>query len=435
MPTLCRACCRISPVQTGQCPACASTRCLHHSDIDSLSLAHIDCDAFFAAVEKRDDPSLKTRPVIIGSGQRGVVATCCYIARVSGVRSAMPMFKALKACPDAVVVKPNFEKYSAAARQIRTKFDALTPAVEVVSIDEAYLDLSGTQAVHGAPPVVMLARLALEIERDVGITVSIGLSSNKFLAKTASELDKPRGFAVISPEDAPSLLAPRPPAALHGVGPKLAAKLTREGYETVADIQNAGQKTLIRAYGETGQYLFQRAFGLDNRKVVSGGKRKSVSSETTFNTDIGHGEGLTDQLWQVCETTAARAKAAGVEGAVVTLKLKTASFKSLTRRTSLSDATQLARAMFDAAKPLLDREVGSGDVYRLIGVGLTNLSAARGDAVDLVDPGIAKRAAAERATDLARAKFGKDAVQSARAIRLNQRRNNERNSGGRKAPD
>ena len=373
------------------CPECGSSRLVSHPDLSELGIAHMDCDAFFAAIEKRDAPELRSRPVIVGGGKRGVVSTCCYIARMHGVRSAMPMFQALKACPDAVVVKPDFSKYSAAARQIREKMDALTPLVQAVSIDEAYLDLSGTRSLHGAPPAVLLARLALEIEKDVGITVSIGLSANRFLAKTASEMDKPRGFVAISPEEAPALLAPHPPSFLHGVGPKLAARLSRDGYETVADLQAAGLKTLIRAYGETGQYLHERAHGIDRRPVNPDSERKSVSSETTFNTDISDPGVLTDQLWQICE--------------------------NITRRVTLPTPTQLARTLFDTARPMLARETESRAKYRLIGIGISTLSPAKGDVVDLIDPGVGKRAAAERASDAARAKFGRDAVLTGRSLR------------------
>jgi len=434
MATLCRTCFSLSDALVPACPECGGRRLVAHDDIAFLHIAHIDCDAFFAAIEKRDDPSIRAKPVIIGGGKRGVVATCCYIARLSGVRSAMPMFKALKACPDAVVVRPNFEKYSAAAKLIRTKMDALTPLVQAVSIDEAYLDLSGTHALHGATPAEMLARLASEIEDDVGITVSIGLSSNKFLAKTASEMDKPRGFAIISPEDAPSQLGPKSPGYLHGVGPKLAARLAKDGFTTVADLQHASQKDLIKRYGETGLFLHKRAFGRDDRPVQPGGERKSVSSETTFDRDISDFDTLSDRLWHVCERTAERAKAAGVEGAVVTLKLKTGNFQSRTRRATLPESTQLARTLFKVGRGLLEKECRSAEAFRLIGIGISTLSPARGDHIDLVDADAAKRAAAERASDLARDRFGRDAVQTGRSLRLAKSRP-EKQSGGREPTD
>jgi len=390
---------------------------LRHDALHDLSIAHIDCDAFYAAIEKRDNPDLKDKPVIVGGGRRGVVSTCCYIARLYGIRSAMPMFKALKACPDVVVVRPDYAKYSAAAAIIREKMRALTPLVQVVSIDEAYLDLTGTDRLNGAPPARVLSKLALDIERDVGITISIGLSANKFLAKTASELDKPRGFAVISAAEAPDLLAPHGPNFLHGVGPKLANKLVKDGFRTIADLQAAPVKDLIGRYGETGLWLHERALGQDNRPVRPDSDRKSVSAETTFEKDLSELSPLEDQLWKLSVKTADRAKAVGVEGAVITLKLKTADFKTVTRRTSLAVPTQLAQAIFRAGKPLLAKEA-NGRSFRLIGVGISGLEPAKSDAVDLIDPKVAKRAAAERAADKAREKFGKDAVKTGRAARM-----------------
>lgn len=418
MDVLCRDCAAPAVSKAQTCSVCHSSRMLAHADLFNLTIAHIDCDAFFAAIEKRDNPSLKDKPVLVGGEKRGVVSTCCYIARLYGVRSAMPMFKALKACPDAIVVRPSFEKYSIAAKQIREKMFSLTPLVQVVSIDEAYLDLSGTHRLNKASPAEALAKLALEIERDVGITISIGLSDNKFLAKTASELDKPRGFAAISSQEAPALLAPQNPAFLHGVGPKLAEKLRRDGFETVGALQLAERKDLIARYGETGLWLHERAFGRDNRPVHMGSERKSVSSETTFSDDISDPQVLEDQLWKLCVKTADRAKAVETEGSVVTLKLKTRDFKSLTRRVTLPEATQLAQTIFRVALPMLHREA-DGRKFRLIGVGISNLQdAAQTDSVDLLDPSVKKRASAERAADLARAKFGKDAVKTGRAARM-----------------
>lgn len=418
MDMLCRDCASQPPAEAQICNNCSGARLFRHAELFDLHIAHIDCDAFYAAVEKRDNPDLANKPVLVGGGKRGVVSTCCYIARLYGVHSAMPMFKALKACPDAIVIRPDYRKYAEAARIIRAKMRALTPLVQVVSIDEAYLDMSGTAKLNKAPPAEMLARLALEVETDVGITISIGLSANKFLAKTASELDKPRGFAAISSSEAPALLAPHPPDFLHGVGPKLAAKLKRDGFATIGALQQAAQKDLIGRYGETGLWLHERAFGRDNRPVRSESERKSVSSETTFPRDIAAPAELEDQLWQLCVKTADRAKAVDTEGSVVTLKLKTQDFRTITRRTTLSTPTQLAQTLFRTTKPMMMKEA-NGRKFRLIGVGISDLQpAAQTDAVDLLDPSVKKRASAERAADIARAKFGKEAVKTGRAARM-----------------
>lgn len=393
---------------------------ISHPDLDTLSIAHIDCDAFFAAIEKRDNPELKDKPVLVGGGKRGVVATCCYIARLHGVHSAMPMFKALKACPEAVVVPPRREAYSAASKQIREKFQALTPKVQMLSVDEGFLDLSGTARINDAVPARSLSRLAREVEADIGITISIGLSENKFLAKTASELDKPRGFALLAKHEAVAMLADKHVGFLHGVGKQLAKKLERDGYRLVGDLQTAEARDLIRLYGETGLWLHQRSQGIDNRPVRTDTIRKSVSAERTFNEDISDYKLLEDRLWQVCEETAIRAKKSNVEGSTITLKLKSRDFRNLTRSITISTPTNLANVLFRYAKPLLERETKQGRAYRLIGIGISHLEDARWDTRDLVDPGVEKRAKAERASDAARSKFGNASVVTGRAIRLAQ---------------
>lgn len=418
MPSLCRDCDTHVSETIDTCSSCGSYRVISHPELETLAIAHVDCDAFFAAIEKRDNPDLKHKPVIVGGGKRGVVTTCCYIARLNGVRSAMPMFKALKACPEAVVVRPRREAYSEASKQIRKKFEALTPKVQMISVDEGFMDLSGTTRVSKAYPAQSLNRMARAVERDVGITISIGLSTNKFLAKTASELDKPRGFAMISQSEAEDLLAPKPVGFLHGVGKQLAKKLERDGYRLVSDLQTSEARDLIRRYGETGLWLHQRSHGIDNRPVRTDGLRKSVSAERTFSTDIASHAILEDRLWEVCEETATRAKRHSVEGSTITLKLKTKNFKTLTRSTTLPASTNLANAMFRVTKPLLEREIQAGRAYRLIGVGLSHLQDARWDTRDLIDPGIEKRAKAERASDAARSKFGDASVVTGRAVRL-----------------
>ncbi|PJN96384.1 DNA polymerase IV, partial [Amaricoccus sp. HAR-UPW-R2A-40] len=206
MPSLCRDCLTPSP-DPGRCPACRSPRTVAHPELLDLAIAHVDCDAFYASVEKRDDPSLRDVPLIVGGGQRGVVTTACYLARIHGVRSAMPMFQARRLCPQAVVVKPRMARYVEVSRQIRALMEALTPLVEPLSLDEAFLDLTGTERLHKAPPALLLARLQARVEAELGVSVSVGLSHNKFLAKTASDLDKPRGFSVIGRAETAAFLA------------------------------------------------------------------------------------------------------------------------------------------------------------------------------------------------------------------------------------
>ncbi|RKQ71758.1 DNA polymerase-4 [Litorimonas taeanensis] len=422
--SLCRDCGAGSTDLLSRCPKCESGRIISHSELGHLSIAHVDCDAFYCSVEKRDNPEIRDKPVIVGGGQRGVVSAACYHARIYGVRSAMPMFKALKLCPDAVVVRGSMEKYAYEGRRIRDMMKALTPLVEPLSIDEAFLDLSGTQRLHGLTPVESLMKLQSRILKDVGVTVSVGLSYNKFLAKTASDLDKPHGFAVLGRSDAQTFLLDKPVGFIFGIGPAFAAKLMKGGLHTIADVRKISDKEMAKRFGEPGLRLARLARAEDFRKVKPRAERKSVSAETTFNTDISDKDDLKDKLWQVCLKTADRAKAKNLAGRTVTLKLKTSRFKSITRRRTLAQPVQLADTIFRALEPLLEAEL-KGSSYRLIGAGISSLSAPIGDSADLLDPQASKRGQAERASDIAREKFGRDAIVTGRGFRLNQARNKQ----------
>ncbi len=406
----------------GQAPCCDRPNRLLHPEIATLTLAHIDCDAFFAAVEKRDDPSLAALPVIVGGGQRGVVSTACYVARAFGVRSAMPMFKALRLCPHAVVKKPDIARYSAEGRRIREMMETLTPAVQPVSIDEAFLDLAGCEALHGGPAAGVLARLQNRIEAECGITVSVGLSHNKLMAKMASELDKPRGFAVIGRAETLAFLGARPVSALPGVGPAGVKALAKAGIETIGAIRDADLKTLVKALGDWGLRLHAMAHGRDDRPVDPGAERKSISAETTFMDDLCDHKALEDRLWLLCEKVATRARAADSAGRTITLKLKDAGFHSRTRQRALTDPTRLAHRLFQEARALLALEADGKTAFRLIGVGLSDLTAAAAaDLGDLMDISTPKRAAAEDAVAKVRARFGHDALASGRALKLGRR--------------
>jgi DNA polymerase IV len=401
--SFCRDCLADAALDGGRCGACGSPRLLRHNELERLTVAHIDCDAFYATVEKRDDPSLAAEPVIVGGGKRGVVAAACYVARIYGVRSAMPMFEALRLCPHARVIRPNMEKYSTAGREVRQMMFALTPLVEPLSIDEAFLDLSGTARLHGMSPAKALARFAADVESKLRITVSIGLSCNKFLAKVASDLDKPRGFAVLGADEAPAFLAPKPIGFIFGVGAISAARYAREGLHRVADLQRLTELELMRRYGEEGRRLSRLARGIDERKVNAARETKSVSSETTFERDISDLRTLERILWSAAEEVSARLKDKHLSGATVTLKLKTADFKIRTRAQSLESPTQLAGRIFAAARVLLERET-DGTRFRLLGVGMSAIaSAVDADPADLVD---GRAALAEHAVDHLRARFG-----------------------------
>lgn len=407
--------CGAVPNQAFACRSCGGRRIARHAELHELAVAHIDCDAFYASVEKRDDPALADRPVIVGGGVRGVVTTACYIARTYGVTSAMPMFKALKACPEAVVVKPNFAKYAAAAREVRAMMEALTPLVEPVSIDEAFLDLEGTARLHRMSPAAALAKLQRSLKRKLGITVSIGLSYNKFLAKTASDLDKPSGFSVIGHADAEEVLAPLPASAIWGVGGVLAERLRTDGLLTIGDIQSADAILLAKRYGDMGIRLSELSHGRDLRRISPHRETKSVSAETTFNSDIRDLRQLETQLWRLCERTAARMKTKRFVGRIIILKLKSPDFKTITRRTTLPQRSNLARVAFDAARPLLANS-WNGRAYRLIGVGYSGLedesiTAQRRLFADSEEKGRRE----EEAIDAVRKKFGERAIAFGRA--------------------
>jgi len=407
MPGFCRDCRRDVPERAGRCSGCGSPRLLRHPEIEALAIAHVDCDAFYATIEKRDDPSLADKPVIVGGRQRGVVLTACYVARTFGVRSAMPMFEARRLCPHASIVRPDMEKYARVGRQVRELMFKLTSLVEPVSIDEAFMDLSGTARLHGMSPAKALAGFAGEVETALGITVSIGLSCNKFLAKIASDLDKPRGFAVLGGGEAAAFLAPKPVTLIFGVGKMAQQRLASDGLRTVGDLQRAGESELRRRYGAEGARLARLARGLDDRPVKAEREAKSISAETTFDHDIADFRPLELRLWRLAEKVSARLKANALAGSTVTLKLKTADFRIRTRAQSLSHPTQLAGRIFAAGRDLLARET-DGTMFRLIGIGLSALCDADGaDFADLIDR---RSAEAEQAIDRLRERFGDEAV-------------------------
>ncbi|WP_374393062.1 DNA polymerase IV [Tabrizicola sp.] len=418
MPSLCRDCLTLTDATPTRCPACRSPRLVAHMELTQLCIAHMDCDAFYASVEKRDNPSLRDQAVIVGGGQRGVVSTCCYIARIKGVRSAMPMFQALKLCPEAVVVKPRFSAYIEASRAIRAMMEDLTPAIEPLSLDEAFLDLTGTTRLHGAPPAVLLARLTKRMEDELGLTGSIGLSHNKFLAKIASDLDKPRGFSVIGQAETEAFLKPRPVRIIWGVGQATQTALEAAGIRTIADLLRWDRADLGARFGSMGDRLWHLARGMDIRRVNRDEKLKSISKETTFFEDTSDPDLLDGHIWRLSEQVADRAKAKRLSGRTVTLKLKKGDFQLVTRRHALSDPTQLTDRIYRAAKDLFDH-AGTQGPFRLIGVGISDLAPEdRADlSQDLLDPQATRRAAAERATDAIRAKFGAEAIIKGRSLR------------------
>jgi len=403
----CRDCLGDLDIAAKRCGECGSPRLVRHRALPSLTLAHIDCDAFYATVEKRDKPELADRPVIIGGGKRGVVSAACYISRTFGVRSAMPMFKALALCPQAVVIPPDMAKYVRVGREVRHAMQALTPLVEPLSIDEAFLDLAGTQRVHGMIPAKVLARFAREVERDIGITVSVGLSCNKFLAKIASDMDKPRGFAALDQAEAFAMLADKPVGFIFGVGPATQERLSQRGFRIIADLQRADETDLMKQFAAEGHRLWRLARGIDERHVVADRGAKTISSETTFEIDIRDFSSLEKTLWRLSEKVSARLKNSELAGSTITLKLKTADFRQRTRSQSIHAPTQLAAKIFAVSREMLAKEI-DGTAFRLMGTGVSALRpGSQADDTDMLDR---RSAHAERAIDDLRKKFGNAAV-------------------------
>lgn len=419
---LCRDCHTANPAEARRCAACGSPRLLAHPELHALAIAHVDCDAFYASVEKRDNPALLHLPVIVGGGKRGVVSTACYVARIAGVRSAMPMFKALELCPNAVVIRPDMEKYAKAGKAVRAMMRELTPLVEPLSIDEAFLDLSGTQRLHKAGPAEILLRFAARVESELELTVSVGLSYCKFLAKVASDRQKPRGFSVIGKAEAAAFLGAQPVSLIWGVGKATQKLLAADGIETIGQIQAIDESVLARRYGSIGLRLARLSRGIDRRPVDPGGEAKSVSAETTFDEDRSDPAKLAVILCKLSEKVAARLKSQHIAGQTVVLKMKTADFRIRSRNRSLPDPTQLADRIFRVGLEMMERET-DGTKFRLIGIGVAGLVADdRADPEDLVDIDATKRAKAERAMDKVREKFGKKAVGVGMTFRLDSRK-------------
>ncbi len=417
MPALCRDC--LTQFDDGpRCPSCGRPRIVRHDELWDLSIAHMDCDAFYASVEKRDNPELRDKPVIIGGGKRGVVSTACYIARIKGVRSAMPMFKALELCPEAVVVRGRMEVYSTVSKQIRAMMDEMTPKVEPLSLDEAFMDMSGTAKLHGVPPAVMLARLVKRMREELGITGSIGLSHNKFLAKIASDMDKPRGFSVIGKAETVDFLDQKPVRLIWGIGEVGQQSLAKAGIRSFADLKRWDRKELGARFGSMGERLWHLARGEDRRRVSRNAPMKSLSSETTFFEDTSDVDLLDGHIWRLAEKVSDRLKARGNAGRVVVLKLKRSDFTLISRRKSLSDPSQIADRIYRTARDLFDA-VDHKKPYRLIGVGVSDLvDEGHADrSGNLLDPQEGKRIGAERASDQIRAKFGADAILKGRSLR------------------
>ena len=416
MPSLCRKCFNTFN-EEGRCPRCSSPLVVSHSELFDLNIAHMDCDAFYASVEKRDNPDLADKPVIIGGGRRGVVSTACYIARIRGVKSAMPMFKALEKCPDAVVIRPRMKIYAEISQQIRAMMNDITPLVEPLSLDEAFMDMSGTHKLHGAPPAVMLAKLMDRISDNLGLTGSIGLSHNKFLAKIASDLNKPNGYSIIGEAETSSFLKDKSIRLIWGVGASTQKSLEKSGIRTFLDLLRWDRKDLVSKFGSMGDRLWFLARGQDARVVSNSDRIKSISNETTLNENTSNIRVLEGHLWRLCEKVSSRAKSKGLAGNIMILKLKSSNHKIITRRVTLRDPTYMADVLFRSTYPLMEAAIENGP-FRLVGAGLSGLCLAS-QALrepELLDDGALNRIKVERVTDEIREKFGDEAMIKGRSL-------------------
>ena len=417
---LCRDCySSMNNEAASHCYFCQSPRLIKHPELGHLAIAHVDCDAFYASVEKRDKPELRDTPVLIGGSRRGVVAAACYIARTYGIKSAMPMYKALKKCPDAVVIPPNMKKYAAISKAVKAMMLQTTPLVQSISIDEAYLDLSGTNRLHQGVPAFTMARLANDVQKKLGITVSIGLSYNKFLAKLASDMDKPNGFSVIGEQNIKKFLANYPIQAISGVGRRLETKLKNDGIYTIFDLQRCSIQELQKRYGSIGARLFNFSNGIDSRVITPNPPAKSVSKEVTFSYDKSGLEQLKPVLWRLCDQLSSSLKSKNKFGKTITLKLKTSKFRTITRSKTIKAPTQLADVIYRVAFELLIPN--SRGTYRLMGVGLSTLSDNIGSVeTDFLDDHDIKQEKLEKTIDQIREKVGANAIGKGRGFNLEQ---------------
>ncbi len=407
---ICRDCFKIS-FATKFCPSCRSPRTIQHSELFNLSIAHIDCDAFYASVEKRDDPNLMNKPIIVGGGKRGVVTTCCYISRIKGVRSAMPIFKAKKLCPEAVIISPRMSVYQEVSKDMMNIMLDFTPMVEPISVDEAFLDLSGTTRLHKLSPSEILLRIIKKIENELNITVSAGLSHNKFLAKLASAHQKPRGFMIIGKEETQGFLEKLDVAKISGIGPALQTKLKTEGISKIAQLKNVKQSLLEKRYGSIGRKIWNLAHGIDIRPINPQKTRKSISSETTFGKNIDKLACLRKTLWELSEKVSYQLKEKKLTANSLTIKLKTANFQQITITQSSKVPVKFAEELFLMSLKLLSKKIDFKP-FRLIGLGVSKLQIDNNETLmsDLFPHSDKRKVNLELALDKIRAKYGKKSI-------------------------
>ncbi len=335
-------------------------------------IIHVDMDAFYASVEQRDNPDYRGKPLMVGGGKRGVVAAASYEARAFGVRSAMPTGQALRLCPDIVVVKPRFEVYKETSLTIRKIFQRYTHAIEPLSLDEAYLDV--TENIVGERSATRIAeRIRADIWKECFLTASAGVSYCKFIAKVASDFNKPNGMTVVPPSDAVEFIGNLDVGKFHGVGSVTERKMNEAGIYTGKDLREYTESALVRMFGKSGSWFYNVVRGIDNRPVRSSRERKSVSAETTFGEDVSDLGVLDEKLLLVVQRAAKRIEATRSAGFTVTLKIKYFDFEQHTRSKTMSHSVSEAQQLYEVGKALLYNSPIDKPV-RLLGIGISNLA-------------------------------------------------------------
>lgn len=348
------------------------------------TIAHADLDAFYASVEQLDNPGLRGKPVVVGgpAESRGVVAAASYESRAFGVRSAMPMSRALRLCPDAVRISPRFERYGEVSKQVMAIFRSITPLVEPLSLDEAFLDVSGREKFYGGQrPLAQF--LKADVKKRTGLTVSIGLGTNKTVAKIASDSGKPDGLVLVPAGREAEFLAPLPVRSLWGIGPKSEAALADAGFAKIGDLAAATPERLEALLGSRGREVHEMACGRDERPIVTDSERKSVGAETTFPRDLPDGDELRYQLRRIAEEVGERLRRHGARAKTIALKLRYSNFNTITRQSTREEPTDDTEALYGEAAVLLGNVVRSGDRFRLIGISCSNLEEERKEQLKL----------------------------------------------------
>jgi len=394
------------------------------------TIFHVDMDAFFASIEQRDNPAWRNRPVIVGAkvGCRGVVSAASYEARAFGVHSAMPINQAFSRCPNGIFVRPRMDVYSAVSGELMELFSGFSPLIEQISIDEAFIDMTGSGRLFG-PPLEAAAQLSAKVRASQGITASIGIATNKFCAKIASDMNKPNGITVC-PDDPAKIrewLAPMAVDRIWGVGKKSAASLCAMGISTIGDLQRVPLERLLSRFGRHGGTLYNLSRGIDERPVVAAAPCKSISREHTFERDSADREVWRDTLFTLTEDICRRARRNGARGSTVYVTWRTPDFTRHTRQTQLPHHTNAAKLVFERACALLSTV--DEPALRLLGVGITGFDAAVQTDLFAQEDSIHSWEESERAMDLLAERFGDRAVRKGREIAAGSHRRQKRRGG------